>query len=398
MDDVHPDDPVFILRRAISYRTSSSRHRMSAPLDEIALQHFRDSVSGSSLSSDNTVEEIKPRQPSRQEIIAAQRAESRANQKAIVSAQTNSVRGVDVLLPGNAIIRSSRYDSGDKTRYSYVQDGESFDISDIVEQELCEGNQAQKSDLLEGVLGRPKEGMNKKIDRVLNKIKDGRLHTQYAIAAAPSPDNLPSAGSAPSEYSMDDAVTARSGSEGRTPTPISITGARRVASPVSDTSRTPTPTPADGRHSRTQSTAPSSKPKSSASRPHRQSSITSVMSEVSTYATPTAQLISPPGTPRTETAPKQQNIKRPFVPKDDFGISHMMAIIEIAGSAPRVPQTPGHPVDELLFGKPLDVTSLHPEIQEIYAGSFQQLDEMDKVGASTLMGYFALTVAVIDTG
>ncbi|KAG2059770.1 hypothetical protein BDR06DRAFT_979856 [Suillus hirtellus] len=49
IDDIHIHDPVFILRRAISYRTSSSRHRMSAPLDEIALQHFRDSVSGSAL-------------------------------------------------------------------------------------------------------------------------------------------------------------------------------------------------------------------------------------------------------------------------------------------------------------------------------------------------------------
>jgi len=392
-DDVQPDDPVFILRRAISYRTSSSRHRMSAPLDEIALQHFRDSVSGSSLSSDNVAEEVKPRQLSRQEIIAAQRAESRANQKAILSAQTNSVRGVDVFLPGNAMIRSSRYDNGDKTRYSYVQDGESFDISDIVEQELCEGNQAQKSDLLEGVLGRHKEGMNKKIDRVLNKIKDGRLHAQYVMAAAPSPDNLSSAGSTPSEYS-DDAVTARSGSEGRTPTPLasSITATRRVASPASDVSRTPTPTPADGRHSRTRSTTPSSKPGSSVSRSLRQSSIASVMSEVSTYATPTAQLTSPPGTPHTDTTPKQQNIKRPFVPKDDFGVSHMMAIIEIAGSVPKVPQPPGDPVDEMLFGKPLDVTSFHPEIQEIYAGAIQQLNEMDKVGISTLTEYSVLMV------
>ncbi|KAG1731996.1 uncharacterized protein EDB91DRAFT_1206247 [Suillus paluster] len=384
LDDVHPDDPVFILRRAISYRTSSSRHRMSAPLDEIALQHFRDSISGSSLSSDNqssATEEVKPRQLSRQEIIAAQRAASRASQKAILSAQMNSVRGVDVLLPGNAMIRSSRYDSGDKTRYSYVLDGESFDISDIVEQELCEGNSAQKSDLLEGVLGRNKEGMNEKIDRVLNKIKDGRLHAQYLIAAAPSQsDSVPSAGSAPSEYSVDDAVTARSGSDGRTPTPLAggVTGTRRVASPVSDTSRTPTPTAADGRYGRARSTTPASKTGSSTPRSLRQSSIASVMSEVSMYATPTGQLISPPETPRIETAPKPQIVKRPYIPKDDFGVSHMMAIIEIAGSAPKAPQTSVHPVDELLFGKPVDVMSLHPDIQEIYAGAFQQLDEMDK--------------------
>jgi hypothetical protein len=58
----------------------------------------------------------------------------------------------------------------------------------------------------------------------------------------------------------------------------------------------------------------------------------------------------------------------------------MMAIIEITGSAPKAPRTPRHPVDELL-GEPLDVTSLHPEIQEMYVGAFQQLGDMDKVGA-----------------
>ncbi|KAG2066785.1 hypothetical protein BDR04DRAFT_1233765 [Suillus decipiens] len=387
IDDVHIDDPVFILRRAISYRTSSSRHRMSAPLDEIALQHFRDSVSGSSLSSDNPTsgtEEVKPRQLSRQEIIAAQRAASRASQKAILSAQMNSLRGVDVLLPGNAMIRSSRYESGDKMRYSYVQDGESFDISDIVEQEFCEGNSThstQKNDLLEGVLGRNKEGMNEKIDRVLSKIKDGRLQAQYIVVPSSHSDDLPSAGSAPSEYSVDDAATARSGSDGRTPTPLagSVTGARPVASPVSDASRTPTPTASDGRHSRARSTTPSSKQgTNAASRSLRQSSIASVMSEVSMYATPTGQLISPPETPRIDAAPKPQVPKRPYIPKDDFGISHMMAVIEIAGSAPNVPQTSVHPVDELLFGKPIDITTLHSDIQEIYASAFQQLDEMDK--------------------
>ena len=38
LDDVRLDDPVFVLRRATSYRNSTSRRRSSAPLDEIALQ------------------------------------------------------------------------------------------------------------------------------------------------------------------------------------------------------------------------------------------------------------------------------------------------------------------------------------------------------------------------
>ncbi|KIJ59439.1 hypothetical protein HYDPIDRAFT_100725 [Hydnomerulius pinastri MD-312] len=387
LEDVGPDDPSFILRRAISYRTSSSRHRMSAPLDEIALQHLRDSVSGSSLSSDQPTSPSddhahKPRQLSRQEIIAAQRAASREKQRAILSAQTNSVRGVDVLLPGNAMIRSSRYDSGDKIRYSYVQDGESFDVSDIIEQELRETSGTHKNDLLEGVFGRNKDGMNEKIDRVLTKIKDGRLHSQFALVHPTSSDQSDSLHSArstsSSEYSVDDLASARS--DGRTPTPLAgaFTGAKRTASPVSDHgSRTPTPT-AGLQHTRARSNTPPSKAGPNPSHTHRQPSIASVMSDISTYATPTAQLVSPVGSPLNDSVPKPQT-KRPYIPRDDFGVSQMMAIIEIAGTVTRPQEPPLHPVEEVLFGKSVEVQSLHPDIREIYSGAFQQLDEMDKV-------------------
>ncbi|KAH7930350.1 hypothetical protein BV22DRAFT_1101914 [Leucogyrophana mollusca] len=382
IEDVNQDDPVFILRRAISYRASTSRHRMSAPLDEIALQHLRESVSGSSVSSDAAAqnEDVKPRQLSRQEIIAAQRAASRATQRAILSHQANTVRGVDVMLPGNAMIRSSRSDSGDKMRYSFVQDGDSYDISDIVEQEWRDSSPSHRNDLLEGALVRNKDGLGEKIDRVLSKIKDGRLQPQIVTPTTRSASSsLNSARSAsPSDYSADEASSARS--DARTPTPLAgnITGARRVASPVSDFgSRAPTPTAADPRHTRSRSNTPSSKPASSASHNIRQPSIASVMSDVSVYATPTAQLSSPSPSPRTDRMPKPQT-KRPYIPTDDFGVSHMMAIIEIAGKAPRVAEPPVDHVEELLFGKHVDVQALHPEIREIYSGAFKQLDDMDK--------------------
>ncbi len=121
-EDVGPSDPVFTLRRAVTYRTS--RHRSSAPLDEIALQNLhRESMSNSSVASESTTgpsEEPRQRQLSKQEIIAAQRAATRATQRAILSAQTNSARGLDVRLPTNAIIRSSRDEMDDRMRYSYV--------------------------------------------------------------------------------------------------------------------------------------------------------------------------------------------------------------------------------------------------------------------------------------
>jgi len=80
---------------------------------------------------------------------------------------------------------------------------------------------------------------------------------------------------------------------------------------------------------------------------------------------------------RTQT-PKPQP-KRPFVPKDDFGISHMIAYIEYKASQPKTPLLPLAPADELLFGRPIDMQALHPTIRDIYAGVFKQLEDMDKV-------------------
>lgn len=437
VEDVSPDDPVFVLRRAVSYRTSSSRHRMSAPLDEIALQHLRDSVSGSSLSSDAASPEEpmhKPRQLSRQEIIAAQRAASREKQRAILSTQTNSVRGVDVLLPGNAMIRSSRYEVGDRIRYSYVQDGESYDVSDIIEQELRETSGSptplHKNDLLEGVFGRnkDKDGVGEKLDRVLAKIKDERLGTQYAtmkpdVDQSENPPSANSTGSSSSKYSVDE-LTLRS--EGPTPTLISGPDVKRTTppSPLGDMgSRSVTPTlSSTGGAARARSTTPqiqtlshshshSQAQSQSQLHTHRQPSIASVMSDItspSAYATPTTQLISPTDEPSLSVrndatlalAPQSQPpsqspsgiasqtrapVRRPYISPDDFGVAQMLAIIEIAGTVARPPEPPLHPVEEMLFGRSIEVQTLHPEIREIYSGAFQQLDEMDKVGLLVLL-------------
>ena len=119
------DDPVFILQRATTYRSSAaSRQRLSASLDEIALSHLhRNSSASASSASDAGVaaEDQNSRQPSQQEIIAAQRAASRANQKAILSAQANAQSRVDVVLPDKGMLRSQRGDADSKMRYSYVQ-------------------------------------------------------------------------------------------------------------------------------------------------------------------------------------------------------------------------------------------------------------------------------------
>ena len=58
----------------------------------------------------------------------------------------------------------------------------------------------------------------------------------------------------------------------------------------------------------------------------------------------------------------------------------MMAIIELAGLQDRPPPLESvHPIDEMLFGRQINVDELHPAIREVYAPTFKQLDEMDQV-------------------
>ncbi|EEB88197.1 hypothetical protein MPER_14102, partial [Moniliophthora perniciosa FA553] len=70
---------------------------------------------------------------------------------------------------------------------------------------------------------------------------------------------------------------------------------------------------------------------------------------------------------------------RPFIPKDDFGVSHMMTIIEYKASKGKGANTQvkADPVYDMLFGRHVDLSTLHPKIRDIYADSFKQMDELD---------------------
>jgi hypothetical protein len=109
------------------------------------------------------------------------------------------------------------------------------------------------------------------------------------------------------------------------------------------------------------------------------------MSDLSGYATPQGHLSISEEDERAQT-PKPQP-KRPFVPKDDFGVSHMIAFIEYKASQPKTPLPPLNPADELLFGRPIDIPSLHPTVRDIYAGAFKQLEDMDKVCKTVLSSF-----------
>ena len=383
-EDVGREDPVFILRRAITYRTSSSRHRISAPLDEIALQQLhRESVSSSSVTSED---DTKQRHISKQELIAAQRAATRANQRAILSAQTNSQRGVDVLLPNNALLRSARYDTDQRMRYSYVQGGETYDISDIMEEEWDSSTLTGQGDLLEGVLtrGGARDGVDEKLHRVLSKIKDGRT-IQRAPPSPPASASTvysvysnPEQNEGPPRSRSATPLGASNGKADDVPPRVPSPGSERTVTPEVRRQRSTTPSSA----SQGRATPQQLQPQQPLPFPHmRQASIASEATDTSGYRTAVGSPAM--SSPSLVRAPTRQQKPKLTLPKDDFGVSHMMAIIELAGLQDKpAPPPPVHPIDEMLFGPSMDVKELHPAIREIYEPTFRQLAEMDQASAA----------------
>jgi hypothetical protein len=185
LGDILPTDPVFVLRRV--------RPKLDGPLQrQQAMPPLAPSSEGTPLSP--------------QEIIAAQRAATRASQRAIISA--NQSQGVDVVVPDRGTIRSSRLlqpTGGQVVRYSYIDgDGETYDISELLEEEWGKdgrkgspsvsqvipmrriGTQSsnyvtdpstpdESPDILRGVLDRaadqPDGKLEEKLQRVINKVK-----------------------------------------------------------------------------------------------------------------------------------------------------------------------------------------------------------------------------------
>lgn len=168
--DISSTDPVFVIRR-VSRRLSTGPRSPALVVDELSSQQNRQAqgllrpdapsrsataasaASGMSvyetpseeLPEEALIPQVSP-QATRQEIIAAQRATSRANQRAVLSAQKNADQGVDILLPDRGTIRSSRSFANDRVRYSYIdQDGTEMDISEIVETEWATSDQRSAS-------------------------------------------------------------------------------------------------------------------------------------------------------------------------------------------------------------------------------------------------------------
>ncbi|KAH6903032.1 hypothetical protein BKA70DRAFT_1515480 [Coprinopsis sp. MPI-PUGE-AT-0042] len=328
MEDVGPENPVYILRRATAYCPSGSRNRTSAPLDDLVLKHLQKRESTSLHSASVQL-------PSRQEIIAAQRAATRANQRAILSAQTNSIRGMDVLLPSNVVLRSSRYDVNDRMRYSeIIEEDMSTQLEEIFWRALLPNMTAW-------VIG----------STVFSKQEKGKQPESTGIIASVESRRSLTRSISPSE-------SVNPGSPGFN---SKIPSGQAPQRPPIGPSRLGGATP-------TQATA---------SMDRRQPSIASVMSDTTSgYATPMS-------VPNMQDFASKQSERKCFVlPKDDFGISHMMAIIDYRAAASQ-PKKPApevvDPVDKMLFGVPIDLESLHPQVREIYASASKHLDEIDKM-------------------
>lgn len=400
---MQPDDPIFILRRAVAYRptNTSSRHhhRLSAPLDELALSHLhRDSASSDGSA---VAEERKPhaqaRQPSRQEIIAAQRAASRANQRALLSTQANAQRGVDVVLPDRAVLRSQRPGGAedDRVRYSYVQpDGETVDVSDIVEAELRASNASDSGgsslgDLLSGAVNGGQG--NALISRVIDKINSKGGAVSQSSSSGTVQSALSSVGSAYSE----DEQTENAESRTTTPTPTAPSFpeqqriAARAASPPQNTGRSRSVTPtASGMSSASTS---SSSVSHHAYQPSIESMMSMSMSEISDYrtaasGTPLAMASSRSAlqTPSSLIPEPELSESKTFkIPKDEFGVGDMLAVIQTKAALAR-PVAPPRPqldeVDRLFFGAKVDLETVHPQIREVYAGTLKKMDEINAVG------------------
>ena len=367
-----------------------------------------------------------------QEIIAAQRAASKANQKALISAQANEAQGVDVVLPARGTLRSSRQmePNGEIIRYSYIDDeGETYDISELLEEEMGDENGTRATpyllqppalvrhatdqsayvtapstpeptnekpnpplytlssindtkDLLRGALqqtgGQP-ERLEETLQRVINKVKTG-------VKVAPG---------------LKEEIEADLRRKPASP-PGVIALLPKVISPLTENQSTDAPPRASSQRSTSSRQAEyhvtAANVNRIITRHQQQPSIASIMSDLSI---PTERPDEDAGTSTPQTATSSTHPTPPFsgavftrpvssanptpwapvVYKDDFGIKAMMAIIE--ARAREYQKAPHQKIacDEVqraLYGEMIDLKDIHPEMTGWFLPLQARLDAVDR--------------------
>lgn len=150
--DVRSEDPVFFLRRVAPTTPTIRLNEERLVGDVDALLPERSSQSP-----------VKAGAKTAQEIIAEQRAASKARQVAILSHHTNPDQGIDLVVPDKGILRSARSSvSGqDEIRYSYIsEEGETFDISQYVNDEWADVGQENEVETLQTPASKDQHDLN----------------------------------------------------------------------------------------------------------------------------------------------------------------------------------------------------------------------------------------------
>ena len=391
----------------------------------------------STAETSGAVDSANPLSP--QEIIAAQRAATRANQKALISAHVNTKQGVDVVLPDRGTVRSSRLlvPDGEVVRYSYIDDdGETYDISEILEEELGKdgaksspnlaappallrtptdssnyvtapstpdpeaarqlGERPRSQDILQGVLervgGQPDGKIEERLQRVINKVKSGSTARPATSddAATPTGRTTPqgrSRGMVPEGRAADATPRAsdtRSGSRQanyqQTAASVNRIVSRHrqqpsIASIISDFSASPAPESIREQPSTSGSERHDDDPDS-----HRSGTRSSTPMTATTSSHPTPPF-SGVGVFTRSVATASPRPQTPVSYTDDFGIKNLMAIIDVRSrdSKPRKSITlETDEVEKSLYGERIAWDGVHSDVRGIFGGVASRLDQFDR--------------------
>lgn len=464
--DLQPTDPVFVLRKS-SHRSSGSSAKFGGgvPADEIALKRLsidrrgdgvpkrtdanRASVNGVPSAPegdvaplDRDIDALSRSKMTRQEIITAQRAATRATQ---LSAQRNAERGIDVTMPGEGTIRSSRLSAMDPVRYSYIDvDGQEADITGIIQDEwqpepastrqhasgrpAQTGRTASDADSFRTALPSPlstdaetsdfeqTQTVDDDEEQAVSALRSADIMIDSAQRGRDGPTDPRDQGKDVLQGALSqrgtetepqgslhdrlDRVMARvredrlnmangqDSSGGATPIQQRSTSSNQ-ASPVvtSDQERM---SPALSNERTMSPLAAQQDPRAtivSPSRHAKKGSTGSVASSsqqsLSRTGSPATNSTSPSNplsafTPTSSSESRTSNHRQGIVYRDDFGLDLLMAIVE--ADAYKAPkQRDADPVHEMLFGPSLDELDLHPEVKQWYAGPKRSIDDIERV-------------------
>jgi len=423
--DILSTDPVFVLRR-VQQRGPA----LGGPMQ-------RQQASTAAASGPGPAEGKNPLSP--QEIIAAQRAASRANQKALISAHANTKQGVDVVLPDRGTVRSSRLlePDGEVVRYSYIDDhGETYDISEILEEELGKdgakssprlaappallrtptdssnyvtapstpepeaarqlGERPRSQDILQGVLervgGQPDGKIEERLRRVISKVKSGNTAKPATLDESATPTGrttpqgrslamVPEGRAADATPRASDTRSAsRQADYQQTAASVNRIVSRHrqqpsIASIISDFAASPAPESIRGQPSTSGSERHEDDPDW-----HRSGTESSTSLSATTSSHPTTPFSSI-GVYRRNVTAAAPRPRTPISYTDDFGIKNLMAIVDVRSRdfKPRKNITlETDEVQKCLYGEKIAWEAVHGNVRGIFGGVANRLDQFDK--------------------